>query len=132
MPFLWIWHNIIIHDVIRKWFYEFQSNSDTVKTYCAKHQLQQVSVYDSLSKDSLLIRLIIILLKFQQTIYRNVVSCYSLTLATFEWLIDFNRSHSLVIKGVCEHVIFLFSVEIFVNFEFSNFDILSFHQLSHL
>ena len=34
------------------------------------------------------------------TLCRNVLSCHSLTLATFKWLINFNGSCSLVLKRV--------------------------------
>ena len=50
-----------------------------------------ISMYDSLSKDSLSNRLIILLPKSRQILCRNVASGHSLMLATFEWLIDFNR-----------------------------------------
>ena len=58
------------------------------------------AVCDSLWKDSLPNGLIILLPKCQKTLCRNRVSVNSLMLATFEWLIDVNRSHSLVLKRV--------------------------------
>ena len=63
-----------------------------------KFMWYELPVYDSLSKDSLPNGFITLLPKCRQTLCRNVASYHSLMLA--KWLIDFNRSHSLILKRV--------------------------------
>ena len=65
-------------------------------------------MYDSLLKDSLPNGLVVLLPKCRQTPCRDVASCYSLTLPTFECLIDFNKSHSLILKRVKSMKMFYF------------------------
>ena len=69
----------------------------------------------TLSGGSLPGGLVVLLPICQRTLCWNVVSCHSLKLAKFEWLIEFNRWHDFILRRVSlwKCYIFLFNIKVY-------------------